>query len=356
MRSLLSFLLLTVLFSCREKDQEPVKTPFSSVDIENIYQDSISIRTLEILDDGSLAFAGSDGKYGLYDQKTKVWNTNVIKGDSINPGFRATAHTATDFFMLSIANPALLYKTGSDGQMHLVYAEEHEKVFYDSMKFWNDQEGIAMGDPTEDCLSILITRDGGNTWNKIPCSDLPKAKKGEAAFAASNTNIAVKGDKAWIITGGMASRVFYSEDKGTTWQVANTPLTQGKPTQGGYSIDFYNENIGFIIGGDYTKPDLNTANKAITLDGGKTWSLVADGASPGYKSCVQFVPNSGGKELIVTGSTGISYSQNQGKTWSNLSDEGFYALRFLNDSIAYASGNGRIAQLKFQNESPDHQN
>lgn len=347
MRNLLSLFLLVLLFSCREKDQEPIRTPFSSVDVEVIYNDSTSIRTLEILNDGSVAFAGSNGKYGLYDPNTKTWNTNLIKGDGINPEFRATAHTSTDFFMLSVANPALLYKTGDGGQMQLVYAEENEKVFYDSMKFWNDQEGIAMGDPTEECLSIIITRDGGNTWNKIPCSDLPKAREGEAAFAASNTNIAVKNNKAWIITGGMASRVFYTADKGKNWEVFETPLVQGTATRGGYSIDFYNEDIGFIIGGDYTKPEENNANKAISLDGGKTWSLIAEGKAPSYKSCVQFVPNSEGSQLVTIGFNGISYSKNQGKNWSQLSDEGFYAFRFLNDSTAYASGNGRIAKLKF---------
>ncbi len=347
MRNSLCLLLLTLLISCRKNDQKPVKTPFSSVEIETIYEDSTSIRTLEILDDGSLAFAGSGGKYGLYDPKTKLWNTNVIKGDSVNPEFRATAHTSSDFLMLSVANPALLYKTGDNGQMKLVYAEENEKVFYDSMKFWNDQEGIAMGDPTADCLSIIITRDGGNTWKKISCSGLPKAKKGEAAFAASNTNIAIMGDKAWIITGGMASRVLYTSDKGKNWEVFDTPLLQGSATQGGYSIDFYNENIGFIIGGDYTKPEENESNKAITLDGGKSWSLVAQGQSPGYNSCIQFVPNDGGRALVATGFKGIHYSSDEGKHWSTLSDEGFYALRFLNDSTAYASGNGRIAKLKF---------
>lgn len=86
--------------------------------------------------------------------------------------------------------------------MKLVYAEENEAVFYDAMTFWNNEEGIAMGDPTADCLSILTTRDGGKTWQKTPCDRLPKVKEGEAAFAASNTNIATVGDKTWIITGG----------------------------------------------------------------------------------------------------------------------------------------------------------
>ena len=80
----------------------------------------------------------------FFDPKTGKWNTKTILGDTINPSFRATAHTATDFFMLSIGNPALLYKTSTTG-MKLVYAEENEAVFYDSMKFWNNEEGIAIG-------------------------------------------------------------------------------------------------------------------------------------------------------------------------------------------------------------------
>ncbi len=64
-------------------------------------------------------------------------------------------------------------------------------MFYDALDFWNDLEGIAIGDPTEDCMSIIITRDGGNTWTKLLCENLPKVKEGEAAFAASDTNIAI---------------------------------------------------------------------------------------------------------------------------------------------------------------------
>jgi hypothetical protein len=28
------------------------------------------------------------------------------------------------------------------------------------MQFWNNKEGIAMGDPIADCLNVIITRDG----------------------------------------------------------------------------------------------------------------------------------------------------------------------------------------------------
>jgi photosystem II stability/assembly factor-like uncharacterized protein len=39
------------------------------------------------------------------------------------------------------------------------------------------QEGIAMGDPIEGTFSIIITRDGGNTWKNLAI-ELPKLSIG----------------------------------------------------------------------------------------------------------------------------------------------------------------------------------
>jgi photosystem II stability/assembly factor-like uncharacterized protein len=195
-------------------------------------------------------------------------------------------------------------------------------------------------------LSILITRDGGNSWQKMLCSELPEAISEEGAFAASNTNIAISGEHTWV--GTTESRIFYSPDKGHSWQVFTTPIKNDKPTQGIYSLDFYNDQLGVAMGGDYTQPDSMTGNKALTRDGGKTWKLLADGNIPGYKSCVQFVTNGGGKEMVAVGFTGIAYSQDFGDSWVNLSEEPFYTLRFVNDSTAYAAGRHRIGLLSFK--------
>ncbi|WP_340076891.1 oxidoreductase [Leptobacterium sp. I13] len=338
-------ILIAILFcvSCQEKEA----VNYTDVIITDVFKDSISIRAIEVMD-GKLAFAGSKNMYGMYDPDIGKVKTSRMEYDSLNLQFRAVASTKHDFFMLSIGNPALLFKTGATGKMELVYREDHENVFYDSMKFWNDQEGIAMGDPTDDCLSVIITRDGGKTWKKLSCDVLPKTTAGEAAFAASNTNIAVVGHHAWLVSGGEKSRVFHTPDKGQIWEVFDVPIIQGINTQGIYSVDFYDEQHGFAIGGDYTKPEGTVANKAVTSDGGKTWQLVSDGKEPGYKSCVQYVPNSDGKALVAIGFTGISFSNDAGTSWRTLSEEGFYTLRFVNDTIAYAAGNNRIAKLVFR--------
>ncbi|CAZ94163.1 VPS10 domain-containing protein [Zobellia galactanivorans] len=342
MRTLFPFLLVVLLVSCSEKRKAP---SFTSVAVQTVYEDSVSIRAIELMGN-SLGYAGNNGVFGSIDLATgKVMESVQEYRDSL-PEFRSIAHTSSDFFMLSIANPALLYKTGDKGRMQLVYKEEDENVFYDAMSFWNDKEGIAIGDSMNGCLSILITRDGGNTWEKIPCSELPEGVEGEGAFAASNTNIKVLGDKAWVAT--TKSRIYFSADKGKTWQIQKTPISSEAPTQGIFSVDFYNEKLGMAIGGDFTRPEINKANKAITEDGGKTWQLIADGQNPQYKSCVQFVPGSEGNGLVAIGFTGISYSNDRGLTWKSLSDEPFYTLRFFDSNTAYAAGKHRIAKLVFK--------
>lgn len=341
-----TFCSLFILVSCIKKQTFKPRI-FSKVEVENMMKDSLlSIRAIDILNDNSLAFAANNGVFGLFNNESQSWKTSIQKHDTLGLHFRSVAHTATDFFILSIDKPALLYKTGDTSNMELVYKEEGAGVFYDSMDFWNDEEGIAIGDSTDGCLSVIITRNGGKTWKKLSCDDLPKGIENEGAFAASDTNIAIVGDNTWVAT--TAGRVYFSPDKGKNWNVFDTPIIKEKETEGIYSIDFYDSLNGFGIGGDYTKPDANTANKIKTTDGGRTWQLVAKNQNPGYRSCVQYIPNRKGKELVATGFKGIDYSNDAGETWEHLSDEGFYTIRFLNDSIAYASGMGRISKLIFR--------
>ena len=341
------FLIVVVLtFACC--DNNISKPNYSSVEITPLLMDSlINIRALE-LNDNRVVVATATG----YVYACNLTNdTRFIKlpytyslNDTLGSNnFRSLAITNNKIFTLSIENPAKLFCNDT-----LVYYEKHPKVFYDAMAFWNDSEGIAIGDPTDDCMSIIITRDGGKHWKKLNCNMLPSVISGEAAFAASDTNIAIVGNNTWVATGGKASRVLYSPNKGKTWQIIDTPIVQGKATTGIYSIDFYDAQNGFAIGGDYTKPNENTANKMRTTNGGKTWALVGDTKSPGYRSCVQYLPNSNAKVLVAVGFKGIDCSNDAGNSWQHLSDEGFYTLRFLNDTIAYAAGKGRVCRLRFK--------
>ena len=318
-----------------------------SIKIDTFQIKNNSIRAITVLNDSTLVFAGSNGTIQQITTLGKINLLKLIKYDTLIPHFRAIALSKKNVFVLSVGNPALLYKYQNDNVV-LVYKEKNEKVFYDAMQFFDNQNGIAIGDPTSDCLSILITNTGGKSWHKIGCDKLPKIEEGEAAFAASNTNIAVFGKNAWIATGGKNARVFYTADKGKTWNAYNTPIIQGKSTTGIYTIAFYNEKQGIICGGDYTNKFGNSANKAVTFDGGKTWKIVSENLAPKYVSCVQYVPNSKGKELMAVSTNGIFYSNDSGETWQKVSNQGFYSIRFVTNKFAWLSGENVIAKMTIQ--------
>ena len=320
-----------------------------TISIDSVPMGKISIRAL-VTEKNRVWFAANEGRFGYHDFDDHTTFEKRIVFDSLKPEFRSMAETKDFIFILSITNPALLYKVDKRTvKPKLVYTEKHPKVFYDSMKFWNDTEGIALGDPIEDCFSILITRDGGNNWAKLPCASLPKLFDGEAAFAASNTNIVIKNDQCWIVSGGKNARVSYSPDKGKTWSVFDTPITQGQQMTGIYTADFYDEENGIIAGGNYDKPDSAISNKAKTKDGGKTWALVADNAGFGYASCVQFIPQSNGKELVSVGATGLWYSADGGLSWQRLlNDNSIYVINFVDGETAYAAGRDKIVRIRFK--------
>ena len=355
--------VLLVIFLFAFKNENIIKhRNITKVEIETLVKDStLDVRALEIVkaeftgpiyltSKGKLGFILPNALYRHVDSlknKTVYNHTVNLSTDSLQLNFRALAVTKKNGFGITIGNPALLYSLDADLEKNkIVYQENHDNVFYDSMEFWNEEEGIAIGDSIDGCLSVIITRDSGFTWTKLSCDQLPKGTENEGAFAASDTNIAIVGDNTWVAT--TAGRVYFSPDKGKTWEVFDTPIVKEKDTEGIYSIDFYDALNGYAIGGDYTKADDNAANKIKTTDGGKTWQLVAQNQNPGYRSCVQYMPNREGKELVAIGFKGIDYSNDAGESWNHLSDEGFYTIRFLNDSIAYAAGAGRISKLLFK--------
>jgi photosystem II stability/assembly factor-like uncharacterized protein len=322
---------------------------YTSVKIDTLFTDKISIRPISISDD-KVFYAADKNRVGVIDLNKNSRNEYVIEKDNLKLEFRSIAQTSSSIFIANVGNPAFIYKFSKDlQQKELVYEEHNEKVFYDSMQFWNDQEGIAIGDPIENCLCMLITRDGGATWTKVPCSNLPEVNEGEAAFAASNTNIVIKGGKTWIVSGGKKARVFFSSDKGKTWSVNNSPVIQGEAMTGIFTADFYNEKIGFIAGGNYEKPNQNFGNKALTTNGGKTWDLVSENQGFGYASCVQFVPDSKGKQLVSVGANGIYYSSDKGNSWKQFSsDSSLFTIRFINKSTAIAAGKNKMVRLDFK--------
>ena len=121
-----------------------------------------SVRALEVVNDSTVWFAGSEGVYGYTKNGGQSWHIDSLQWDTLQPHFRSISVTEDAVYLLSIASPALLFRSKDEGQSwRLVYKEESPAAFYDAMTFWDTKTGIAMGDPTDGCLSVIRTRDGG---------------------------------------------------------------------------------------------------------------------------------------------------------------------------------------------------
>ncbi len=342
-QSLISTIFLLFFFVIQA--QNITINSFEELKIKNT-----SIRAIEIVNDSTVWFGGSNGKFGKIINNKVLLDSITFEDKKLN--FRSIAFNGESIFILSIENPAILYKINpleeKLGNLEMVYQENHKSVFYDAMAFFDTKNGIAMGDPTSDCLSVILTHNSGKTWKKLPCNNLPKINEGEAAFAASNTNIAISGKKAWLVTGGKKARVFYSNDLGLNWNVVETPITQGGKMTGIYTVDFYDENNGIIMGGNWEKKSSTLATKAITSDGGKTWKLIAENKLPGYISCVQYMPDTKGMKIMAVSTEGIYYSSNKGNLWHKISDKSYYSIQFIDKNTAWLSGNNKIAKIQLQ--------
>ena len=301
-----------------------------------------SIRALGVENDSTCWFVGTKNKFGYSNDFGKTWKENVIKNDTFNLEFRSISITTNSVFILSIGSPALLFKIDKKTlNYRLVYEETKEKAFYDSMQFWDDENGIAVGDPTENCMSIIITKDGGNTWNKIACENLPIAVEGEAAFAASNTNISLVNDMAFIVTGGKEANILVGSDYGKNWKKFKTPIIQGEKMTGIFSVDNLSMDTAIIAGGNWSSKESTVKAMAITVDG-NNWKIKEN--NPGYISCIQFVPKT--KNLIACSTTGIYYSEDLAESWVKVSEEGYYSFQISkNGEFLYFSGKNKLMSV-----------
>ncbi len=306
------------------------------------YEIDCSIRALKVENDSTCWFAGSKNKFGYTNDFGNTWKENVIKYDTFDLEFRSISVTTNSVFILSIGSPALLFKIDKKTLNYkLVYNETNEKAFYDSMQFWDDENGIAVGDPTEDCMSVIITRDGGNKWNKIACENLPLAVEGEAAFAASNTNINLVDQKAFIVTGGNEANVLVASEYGKIWKKYKTPITHGEKMTGIFSMDNLSLDTAIIAGGNWSSKENKDKAMAITKDKGITWELKEN--NPGYVSCVQFIPKT---NSLVACSNGIYYSEDLAENWKKVIEECYYSLRISgNGEYLYFSGKNKLMNV-----------
>ncbi|MGE3174530.1 MAG: hypothetical protein AB7O97_18005, partial [Planctomycetota bacterium] len=240
------------------------------------------------------------------------------------------------------------YRTTDGGaSWAVVHEDPRPEAFFDAVAFHGDR-GLVVGDPIDGALQVLASWDGGATWQPqvqhAATATAPAA--GEAMFAASGTCLvadhSVPDERFWVVTGGSRSRSLRTDTLGGHWHTAALPLRQGEPSQGAFSVAFFDRRCGVAVGGDYRAPDVAEGTAAISSDGGTSWTAVPGGAL-GYRSAVAALPD--GRSCIAVGDGGTSVSRDRGASWQPFGGEGFHAVAAVPGLVIAVGGAGRVGRL-----------
>ncbi len=310
-----------------------------------------SLRGISVVDSLTAWVSGSRGTVLRTIDGGKTWLNAHVKGQETRDFRDIEAFDKNTAIVLCIDAPAYFFKTTDGGKTwKRKYINMNPNIFFDGFAFWDDKNGIAISDPLEDKLYLIGTKDGGDSWKELTNMNIPKIIKGESAFAASGTSIAMMGkDLLWIGTGGgNRARVYKSEDSGADWRIADTKLKAGNASSGVFSVCFKDELNGIAVGGDYKKDKELTGNCAITDDGGLSWQAVENNGPAGFRSCVAW--NTVYKYWLTVGTSGADFSIDDGKSWTNLNGESYNSIGFSKkDGTGFVVGDkGAISKIQVE--------
>jgi photosystem II stability/assembly factor-like uncharacterized protein len=286
--------------------------------------------------------SGTSGTFARTTDGGKTWSAGTVLGAEKLDFRDVEAFGQTIAYLLSAGpgDASRIYKTVDGGKSWaLQFKSADPGAFLDAIAFWDEQNGIALGDPVKGLFQLLVTADGGSHWQ--PVAAKIHALPGEGVFAASGTSLITHGERdVWFATGGAkTAQVFHSRDRGQNWEMSETPILAGVESAGIFSIAFRDKQHGMVVGGDYRRPDDIGATAALTADGGKTWHLL-DKRLP-FRSAVAWAKD----RWVAVGTSGSHVSLDDGATWKLLDRESYNSVGFASSGVGWAVGpKSRIAK------------
>lgn len=284
---------------------------------------------------GQFSYAGTDVIWGYGTDgsgagaQIRVWTRSIDGGQTWNSGAINVGNTTLAIGSISAVSATVAYvsvfpDTGSTAQGGIWKTSDagatwvkqttasfnNETSFANIVHFWPDgQTGFAQGDPANSYFEIYTTTNGGTNWTRVPSSNIPAPLTDEYGYTH---NFSINGDIVWF--GTNKGRIYKSVDRGTTWTVSQSPISDfgGESVSGNYA--FENGNNGILISSnwDYFR----------TTDGSTNW--VAETPETVYRNYnIVWVPGTTNTyvstgEDFLEGARGSSYSTDGGVTWFDI--------------------------------------
>ena len=291
-----------------------------------------------------------------------TWTTHPIEGLETTELRSIHAWSADELVVATAGSPCRIYRTSNAGQSwDIVYENPNPQAFIDGLRFVDQKEGFAFGDPIDSKLMALRSGDRGLTWQSAGVEDY-RMHEHEAGFAASNSSLLVFRTKpaerlsVWIGLGGAvgAAQILISNDAGMSWSRSSIVAIPSGKSAGIFSIAMSPEGRAVAVGGDYMEPDSNRGNIAIYDSDTGVWQTAEGQVPRGFRSSVVFLPEALSIEhpraswtrWICAGPNGCDFSED-GKTWYALSEQPFHSLSVASDKSLWACGpEGRVGIRK----------
>ncbi len=200
--------------------------------------------------------------------------------------------------------------------------------FPNTLQFYNNGDGVVMGDPIANVWEIYTTTDSGTTFTRVNSANIPVPLTNETGYLAQLENV---GNSLWFTTS--TGRIYHSTNRGLNWVVYQSPVSDFGGTAISADLTF----------SDATKGVMQTNAGLIysTQDAGATWSQVTtSGTGNPFRDNIAYIP--GTNSLVSVGSdpafAGSSYSNDDGATWTNIDAIQHVDVAFFNDTNGYSGG------------------
>jgi len=247
----------------------------------------------------------------------KTWTTKGFPALTENKDF-ADLTAVTDKVAYAVLSQSAgtfthgIYITtdGGDTWVRQATAFNSLSSFPDLVHFWNENEGVAIGDgigAANGILEVYTTTNGGAQWNPVPAANMPVTAPWDWTFNGQSF-IRVNGNTVYIMGG--TSTMYKSTNKGLNWTAITTPTTRGTDV----SFDFKDDSNGLLSNYNQTTKVFSVYS---TANGGGNWTLIN---STSMISQIKYIPSLdvyfSANTLFSAGSAGFSYSADNGVTWT----------------------------------------
>jgi hypothetical protein len=309
---------------------------------------SRGIRYLDAVDNltaWAIAYDGSGGGAATTDftmttDGGNLWTAGIVLGTEGYGlgnicGLSGTVAYAALFNQAGAQDTACgAYKT-TDGGSTWTQLGNYPISFCNNVIFWNENEGVVLGDTADGYFEDYYTSDGGTTWTRVPQTNYSglAAQSGEGGWTGV---VDVVGDT--VIFGTNLGNVYISQDRGHTYFASYSGASTGGTNGGVNDIAFMDGTHGLVAHDNGVTYDLFE-----TMDGGLSWAPVTYSGTC-FSSGLAYLPGTENKYVstgAATGSSGASYSLDGGHSWTNynaMANIQMLATDFVDGEIGWAGG------------------